>query len=141
MSATAATYTVTARTRGDGTSVAKAKTAEIIFDSSPKQGDGLPSPADLLTAAFAACMLKNVERFGEVLHFDWHHASVDVVSERQDSPPQITRITYRLEVVTDEAPHRVELLHKNLTRHGTIFNTLAKVSEVSGEVVAIAPPS
>ena len=55
-----ATYTVTAHTHGDGTSTAVANGQAIRFDSSPTQGDELPGPADLLTAAFAACMLKNV---------------------------------------------------------------------------------
>lgn len=137
MSAPAATYKVTARTCGDGTSMATVKRTEIAFDSSPNQGDELPGPADLLTAAFAACMLKNVERFGEILAFDWQHAAVEVHSERQDSPPKITRITYRLEVTTDEPPQRLDLLHRNLTRHGTIYNTLAAVCDVSGEIGVI----
>ena len=132
-------YTVTAETRGDGTSVATAKQSTIAFDTSPTQGDELPGPADLLTAAFAACMLKNVARFGEKLHFNWRHASVEVRSERQDSPPKITRINYRLEVVTDETAQRLDLLHRNLTRHGTIYNTLAAVCDVAGEIVAVTP--
>ena len=62
-----ATYTVTAHTNGDGTSTAVTKREAIRFDSSPGQGDELPGPADLLTAAFAACILKNVERMGGLL--------------------------------------------------------------------------
>ena len=128
-------YTVTAVTRGDGTAVAHLPGADLVFDASPTQGDEHPGPADLLTAAFAACMLKNVARFGEILHFAWQHASVEVQGERQDTPPKMTAITYRLTVVTDEPPHRVELLHRNLTKYGTIYNTLAAVCEVTGEVV------
>lgn len=134
-----ATYTVTAHTNGDGTSTAVTKREEIRFDSSPVQGDELPGPADLLTAAFAACMLKNVERMGDLLPFGWTSASVEVRAERQDSPPQMTAISYRLEVVTDEPEHRVELLHRNISRYGTIYNTLAAVCGVSGEVVAVRP--
>jgi len=141
MSATTKTYTVTAETQGNGTSTATVNGAEIVFDSSPNQGDELPGPADLLTAAFAACLLKNVERFGEILHFDWHHASVEVHSERQDSPPKITRITYRLEITTSETAQRLDLLHRNLTRHGTIYNTLAAACEVTGEIIAIPTTS
>ncbi|MFN7148247.1 MAG: OsmC family protein [Microthrixaceae bacterium] len=132
-----ATYRVTAHTNGDGTSTAVANGQPIRFDSSPTQGDELPSPADLLTAAFAACMLKNVERMGELLPFDWTSASVEVRSERQDRPPKMTTIRYRLEIVTGEAEHRVELLHRNISRYGTIFNTLAAACDVSGEIVAV----
>jgi uncharacterized OsmC-like protein len=141
MTTSGAVYSVRAETRGDGTSVATVKRTEIAFDSSPNQGDELPGPADLLTAAFAACTLKNVERFGGILGFEWQRAAVEVHSERQDSPPKITRVTYRLEVTTDEPVQRVDLLHRNLTRHGTIYNTLAEVCDVSGEVVAIPTPA
>ena len=134
-----ATYTVTAHTNGDGTSTAVTNGEAIRFDSSPTQGDEFPGPADLLTVAFAACMLKNVERMGELLPFEWTSASVEVHAERQDSPPKMTAITYRLEVVTDEPEHRVDLLHRNISRYGTIYNTLAAACDVSGEVVAVRP--
>ena len=136
-----ATYTVTAHTNGDGTSTAVTNGEAIRFDSSPTQGDQLPGPADLLTTAFAACMLKNVERMGQLLPFEWISASVEVHAERQDSPPKMTAITYRLEVVTDEPEHRVDLLHRNISRYGTIYNTLAAACDVSGEVVAVRPAS
>lgn len=129
-------YTVTAATSGDGTSIAHVPGGDLVFDSSPTQSDEHPGPADLLIAAFAACMLKNVARFGEMLHFGWQHASVEVHGERQDAPPKMTTITYRLTIATDEPPHRVDLLHRNITKFGTIYNTLAAVCEVTGEVVA-----
>ena len=95
-----ASYTVTAGTNGDGTSTALANGQAVRFDSAPGQGDELPGPADLLTAAFAACVLKNVERMGDLLPFGWESASIEVTSHRQDHPPKMTRISYRLEVVT-----------------------------------------
>ena len=72
---------------------------------SPRQGDQLPGPADLLTTAFAAYVLKNVERMAGILPFRFERATIDVHSERQDSPPRITLVRYRLEVVTDEPPN------------------------------------
>ena len=136
-----ATYDITAHTNGDGTSTVVTKGESIRFDSSPTQGDDLPGPADLLTAAFAACMLKNVERMGQLLPLEWTSASVEVHAERQDNPPKMVAVTYRLEVVTDEPEHRVDLLHRNISRYGTIYNTLAAVCDVSGEVVAVRPAS
>ena len=97
----------------------------------------MPGPADLLTAAFAACILKNVERMSASLPFRYHDADVAVTAERQDRPPKMTKITYVLRVSTDEPPRRVELLHKNIREFGTIFNTLAEVCEVHGEIVAV----
>jgi hypothetical protein len=43
---------------------------------------------------------------------------------------------YRIEIVTDEPQTRVELLHKNIRKYGTITNTLATGCELTGEMVA-----
>ncbi len=117
-----------------GVSAATSKQTTIEFDTSASGSEVLPGPADLLTMAFAACMLKNVERFSELLRFSCQEASIKVESERQDTPPKMTKITYSLHLVTDEPQHRVDLLHRNIKQHGTIYNTLAAVCEVSGEV-------
>ena len=90
-------------------------------------------PADLLASAFAACVLKNVERFARMLSFTYDTASIRVMLERQDRPPRITSVQYALHLVTAETPHRVDLLHRNLVKHGTIFNTLAR--SLSGQRV------
>ena len=95
-----------------------------------------PGPAELLCAALAACLLKNVERYSEILPFRYELASVVVEAERRDVPPAITRLHYTLELVTDEPPHRVELLHQNVRKFGTITNTLAAALDLTGEVVA-----
>lgn len=131
------TYRVTAVTNGDGTSTITTNRRQIDFDSSPSQGDELPGPADLLTAALAACVLKNVERFGQTLKLDWRAARIEVEAQRQDTPPKITAIRYRLEIETDASDHLVDLLHRNITNHGTITNTLSAVCDVTGEIVPI----
>lgn len=133
-------YQVTAVTNGDGTATIAVKHTTIQIDSSPVQGDELPGPADLLTAALAACVLKNVERFGQTLHLDWRGARITVESERQDAPAKITRIHYRLEIDTDEPDHRLDLLHRNIGKYGTITNTLAAACDVTGEIIAVRPP-
>jgi hypothetical protein len=48
------------------------------------------------------------------------------------------RLHYRLRVVTDEPAARVELLHKNIRKFGTITNTLAAACELTGEIDAVA---
>lgn len=138
-------YDVTATTSGAGVGEIRTKRTVVLFDSSPRQGDELPGPADLVTAAFAACIIKNVERMSEILPFAYRSATVEVHAERQDRPPKITRIRYAIEIDTDEPEHRVELLHRNIERHGTIFNTLASACDVSGTIATTPrdgrPPS
>jgi uncharacterized OsmC-like protein len=97
-----------------------------------------PGPAELLCAALAACLLKNVERYSELLVFEYQMAAIEVRAERQENPPIMTRMHYALEIVTNEPEHRVQLMHRNIRKFGTITNTLAAAVELSGEVRARA---
>ena len=140
--ATAVTsYHVDAQTGASGMGTIRTKATDMAFDASPGQGNTLPGPADLLTAAFAACMLKNVQRMAELMPFSFSTARIAVDAHRQDSPPRMDRIRYRLEVATDEPPERVERLHRNVRKYGTITNTLAAACEVDGEIVVVPPPT
>ena len=105
-----------------------------------QEPSGLPGPAELLASAFAACLLKNMERAATLLPFRYESVEVDVRARRQDSPPRFVEIAYEVRVVTDEEPRRLELLHRNLSQFGTIYNTLAASCDVHGTVVA-APPA
>lgn len=96
-----------------------------------------PGPAELLCGALAACLLKNVERFSQLLPFRYDGARVVVRAERQDSPPRFTRFTYHLELVTDEPARRVELLHRNVRKFGTVSGTLGEAAEVTGDLTVV----
>lgn len=100
---------------------------------------GAPGPADLLGSAFAACLLKNLARAGALLDFKYDDAQVDVILRRQDSPPKFVSVEYDLRVTTDEPERRVELVHSNLRKFGTVYNTLAAVCDVRGTVTGTAP--
>lgn len=129
-------YAVTAEVRSGGEAHVRSRTSTIAFDGTAQTGDELPGPADLLCAALSACLLKNVERFSHMLPFAYESATVKVVAEREEPPPHIVRMRYELEIVTEEPEKRIELLHRNLQRFGTITNTLAKACEVTGTLRA-----
>lgn len=129
-------YEVEARVVRRGVSVGAAKTSEIVFDSSREQSDSLPGPAELLALSFAACVLKNVERFSELISFRYEGADIHVEAEREDDPPRFVRIRYTLRLRTDERPSRVDLLQRNLRKFGTVYNTLAGACEISGDIAA-----
>lgn len=136
-----ATYRVRARAGASGRAHADAGTETIMFDASwGKAPSGLPGPAELLAAAFAACLLKNLARAGQFLSFRYERAEADVIARRQDAPPKFTEISYELRVVTSEPQRRVDLLHRNLRRYGTVYNTLAAACDVHGRVIASPPP-
>jgi uncharacterized OsmC-like protein len=132
------TYTVAASTRAGGTASVRARTSDIAFDGSAQAGETLPGPADLLCASLSACILKSVERFSHMLPFRYESASIEVTADREESPPRIIRMHYRLRIVTDEAPARLDLLHKNIRKFGTITNTLAAACELTGEIDAVS---
>jgi hypothetical protein len=67
-------------------------------------------------------------------------ATVSVVAEREAPPPRIVRIRYRIDIVSDAAPHKIEQLHKNIRMFGTITNTLRAACDVSGEISATTAP-
>lgn len=127
-------YAITARRIDAHGSVAGARDAEVVLDTSLAGREDALNPAELLLAALAACMIKGVERAAPLLHFDFSGVEVRIAAERQDSPPMITAITYELIVDSPEPDRRLELLHTNVRRYGTISNTLAGATSLSGVV-------
>ena len=54
---------------------------------------------------------------------------------RQDSPPFISSVTYELMVDTDEDDRRLDLLHTNVRKYGTISNTVAAATKLEGRII------
>ncbi|GAA4413121.1 hypothetical protein GCM10023168_35640 [Fodinibacter luteus] len=129
-------YRVSAATMGNGGAQVTAAGAAIPVDVTWGGAPDGPGPAELLAAALAARLLRNLSRCGELIDFRYDGAEVDVVARRQDSPPRFVEFTYALRVSTDEPEHRVNLAHTNLRKFGTVFNTLAAVCEVHGTLEA-----
>ena len=90
------------------------------------------NPAELLLAALSACMIKGIERVVPILNFKSRGVEVRIHGVRQDVPPRMESITYEIEVDTDEPEHRLVLLHENVKKYGTVFNTVAPGTELSG---------
>ena len=133
---TAGRYTVKARTAGDGTAEITAHSTTLTFDRAwpNTEQPTLPGPGELLAAAFAACAIKNVERFSRILPFAYDAAEIDVELHREDHPSRFDRVDYVLRLVTDEPAARVDLLARNLAKHGTVYNTLAAGCEITGRI-------
>jgi uncharacterized OsmC-like protein len=128
-------YDVTATRSDEHGSVARCKTAEITLDTDVKGRPDAFNPAELLLAAVAACMIKGIERVAPMISFRFRGIDVRLHGIRQDSPPFMASITYELIVDTDEDDHRLELLHQNVRKYGTIFNTVAAATKLEGRIV------
>lgn len=127
-------YTVTARRVDEHGSEARTKDALIVLDTDMKGRADAFNPAEMLLASLAACMLKGTERVIPMLEFDLRGIEVSLRGQRQDSPPKMVKIDYEIVVDTDETDQRLDLLHRNLQKYGTIYNTLAGACELVGTI-------
>jgi uncharacterized OsmC-like protein len=128
-------YDVVAKRQDAHASSARCKDAEVTLDTDVKGRPDAFNPAELFLAAIAACMIKGIERVAPMLHFQFRGVEVRLHGVRQDSPPFMSSITYDLMVDTDEDDRRLELLHQNVRKYGTISNTVAAATKLEGNIV------
>lgn len=128
-------YAVQARRIDAHGSEATARDATIILDTDVKGRPDAFNPAELLLAAVAACMIKGIERVTPILQFDLRGVEVRLHGVRQDSPPKMLSIDYELIVDTPESDQRLELLHTNVRKYGTVSNTVAAALNLDGRIV------
>lgn len=113
-------------------SLSRCKAAEIRLDTDLGGSPNAFNPAELLLAALSGCVIKGIERVLPILQFDLRGVEVRVDGVRQDAPPKMESITYEIIVDTDEPDRRLELLHDNVKKYGTVFNTVAPGTKLSG---------
>jgi uncharacterized OsmC-like protein len=112
-------------------SVATCKDASITLDTDPAGREDAFNPAERL-AALAACMLKGIERLIPMLKLQLGGVEVRRHGVRQDASPKMARIDYEILVDSDEPDRRLDLLHYNVQKYGTVLNTVAPGTELSG---------
>jgi len=116
-------------------SLVTAKEASLIADTDLAGRADALNPVELLLGALSACLIKGAERVLPALDFKLRGLEVRLHAVRQDSPPKLLSIDYVITVDTEEADHRIELLHTNIRRYGTISNTLASAVPIDGRIV------
>ena len=125
-------YSVVAERTDSSGSLAAVRQAVVSLDTSLAGRADAFNPAELLLGALAACIIKSAERAMPLIGFDLRSMKVQLHAVRQDAPPRITAIDYLITIDTDESDHRLELLHKNIRKYGTISNTLAPALALNG---------
>lgn len=117
-------------------SLSRCKSAVLSIDTTSKGSQDLFNPAELLLASLSACMLKGIERVAPLLNFSYEGVEIVITGVRQDSPPKMERIEYLIVVDTNEPEARLALLHTNIKKYGTVFNTVQPgVASFSGVVM------
>jgi uncharacterized OsmC-like protein len=125
-------YRIEARRIDGHGSLSTAKAATVPLDTDPAGRQDAMNPVELLLSALAACMLKGIERMIPMLHFTLDGAEVRLVAIRQDAPPKLVSIRYEITVDSPETDQRLDLLHRNVLKYGTISNTLAAAVPIEG---------
>ena len=125
-------FSVTARRVDASGSLATCKEATLTLDTALAGRRDALNPAELLLAALSACMIKGIERVTPMLKCSFRGVEVRMHGVRQDVPPRMERIDYEILVETDEPDHRLELLHENVKKYGTVFNTVAPGTVLEG---------
>ncbi len=128
-------YHVSAHRIDSHGSLVSAKEASLLADTDLAGRRDAFNPVELLLGALSACLIKGAERVLPVLDFKLRGIEVSLHAVRQDSPPKLLSIDYVITVETDEPEHRIELMHKNIRKYGTISNTLTIAVPLSGSIV------
>jgi uncharacterized OsmC-like protein len=124
-------YTITGAIDANHNATFSVKENSISFGVK-KGADHLPNPVELLLGSFAACCLKNVERFSEILNFDYEGATIDIIGDRQENPTKLIGISYIISIKGTGV--NLDLLHRNIQKYGTIYNTLKEMCDIQGEL-------
>ena len=127
-------YSVTAKRIDAHGSLARCKDAEIILDTDVQGRLDAFNPAELFLAAIAACMIKGIERAIPMIKFELRGVEVRLYGVRQNDPPKMVSVNYELIVDTDEVDRRLDLLHLNVRKFGTISNTVAAATKLDGVI-------
>ncbi len=128
-------YRVSAHRMDTHGSLARCKGAEIVLDTDVAGRTDAFNPAELFLAAIAACMIKGIERAIPMLKFNLRGVEVRLHGVRQDSPPKMVSVDYEIIVDTDEDDRRLDLLHTNVRKYGTISNTVAAATRLEGAIL------
>jgi uncharacterized OsmC-like protein len=127
-------YHVSARRLDAHGSEATTKDARLTLDTDVKGRVDAFNPAELFLASIAACMIKGIERVAPVIHFHFDGVEVKLHGIRQDAPPMMVEVNYEIIVKTAEDDRRLELLHTNVRKYGTISNTVANATKLEGTI-------
>ena len=114
------------------------KESLIDFGTVANSEESLPNPAELFLGAFAACILKNIERFSELLDFSYSKSNLQVRATRLEKPPRMDDIEYRLEIYSNDSNLNIDILKKNIEKHGTIYNTVKQSCTITGTIEVVS---
>lgn len=130
------TFEVTADRVDASGSLVHSKHAELVIDTGMSERPDALNPVELLLAALSACMIKGIERTAGTLGIEYHSVNVALTAHRPVDEARIEDISYSIRIGTQADQAKLDLLHKNLMKFGTIYNTVKSGTKLSGSIVA-----
>lgn len=127
-------YHIKASSISNEDAVIHVKESNIDFGTTSKTSEILPNPAELFLGSFAACMLKNVERFSVMMKFNYSKTTLEVNATRLENPPRMENLVYRLTIYSADKKINTGLLKKNIEKFGTIYNTIKQSCNIEGTI-------
>jgi len=124
------------RVDSHGSEVTSKETTLTIDTSMTGRLDAL-NPVELLLASLAACMIKGIERVTPSLNFEYTGVNIKLTAVRPALEARIDSIDYEIMVETNEPDRRLALLHENVKKFGTIFNTVSAGTKLQGVLTKI----
>lgn len=128
-------FSVSAHTLDQHLGTATNGTSEMSLGTDMAGNDDAFNPMELLMAALCACMLKGINRVTPLLGITLTAVNVSVSADRRDSPPHVAAMRYTISVESPDSDEKLELLHDNLMKFGTVTNTIAAGTTLTGELV------
>lgn len=136
MSSEMMTFQVTAnRLDANGSQVHAKQTGLVIDTSLGGRLDAL-NPVELLLAALSACFIKGIERVAGTLGIEYDSVHVSLTAHRPVDEARIDDIAYVIRIGSEADQSKLDLLHKNLMKFGTIYNTIKPGTKLTGEIRA-----
>lgn len=132
------TFQVQAKRLDSAGSLVHSKQAELVIDTGMAGRLDALNPVELLLAALAACLIKGIERVAGTLGIEYHSVDVSLTAHRPVDEARIEDITYLVRIGTSADQAKLDLLHKNLMKFGTIYNTVKTGTQLTGEVVSLS---
>lgn len=129
------TYHVNVSRQDESRAIASSR--EHSLNLNIKQGgtDAGFNAVETLLAAFGTCILTNINTYIEKMHLAVNNVRIELNGVRQNDPPLLTEIRYRLVFDSPEPIDRLHTLHEISLRYGTVTNTLINGIQPQGEVI------
>jgi uncharacterized OsmC-like protein len=134
MSSEMMTFQVTANRIDANGSQVHSKQTDLVIDTSMSGRPDALNPVELLLAALSACFIKGIERVASTLGIEYDSVEVSLTAHRPVDEARIEDIAYVIRIGTKADQTKLDLLHKNLMKFGTIYNTVKASTRLEGQI-------